>query len=90
MAAHDKPSQSQLRYLRQLWQLKFGQMADRFAAFGRFGVVGATGLVVNTLLLALFADVAGLYYVMAAILATQGSTLWNFTLTERWVFAGRG
>ena len=51
--------------------------------------MGATGLVVNTLLLALFADVAGIYYVAAAILATQGSTLWNFCLTERWVFAGR-
>ena len=31
----------------------------------------------------LFADVAGIYYVVAAILATQGSTLWNFCLTER-------
>ena len=47
------------------------------------------GLVVNTLLLALLADVAGIYYVAAAILATQGSTLWNFCLTEAWVFAGR-
>ena len=30
----------------------------------------------------------GIYYVGAAILATQGSTLWNFCLTERWVFGG--
>ena len=44
---------------------------------------------VNTLLLALFADVVGIFYVLAAILATQGSTLWNFCLTEAWVFAGR-
>ena len=45
------------------------------------------GLVVNTLLLALFAEVIGIFYVLAAILATQGSTLWNFCLTEAWVFA---
>jgi len=74
------------RYLRQLARLELGQLSARF---GRFSVVGATGLVVNTLLLALFADVAGIYYVAAAILATQGSTLWNFCLTESWVFADR-
>jgi putative flippase GtrA len=75
-----------LRYVAQLVRLRMGQMTARF---GRFTVVGATGLVVNTLLLALFADVAGVYYVVAAILATQGSTLWNFCLTEGWVFADR-
>ena len=32
---------------------------------------------------------SGIYYVAAAILATQGSTLWNFCLTELWVFADR-
>jgi putative flippase GtrA len=75
-----------LRYLRQLARLELGQVTARF---GRFSVVGLTGLSVNTLLLAFFADVAGIYYVAAAILATQGSTLWNFCLTEGWVFAGR-
>ncbi len=75
-----------IRYLGQLARLELGQLSARF---GRFSAVGATGLVVNTLLLALLADVAGIYYVAAAILATQGSTLWNFSLTEAWVFAGR-
>ena len=27
--------------------------------------------------------------VAGAVLATQGSTLWNFLLSERWVFRGR-
>ena len=75
-----------MRYLAQLGRLEVGQLSARF---GRFSLVGASGLVVNTLLLALFVDVAGIYYVAAAILATQGSTLWNFCLTERWVFWGR-
>jgi dolichol-phosphate mannosyltransferase len=89
-AGHTKASAKEaLRYVGQLGRLQLDQLTARFARFGRFGVVGATGLVVNTLLLALFADVAGIYYVAAAILATQGSTLWNFCLTERWVFAGR-
>ena len=74
------------RYLLQLARLELGQLTARF---GKFTIVGGTGLLVNTLLLALFVDVAGIYYVGAAILATQGSTLWNFCLTERWVFVGR-
>jgi dolichol-phosphate mannosyltransferase len=68
-----------LRYLSLLARLRFA----------RFGVVGASGLVVNTLLLALLTDVVGLFYLVSAVIATQGSTLWNFSLTELWVFAGR-
>ena len=75
-----------MRYFGQLFGLRFGELAARF---GRFGVVGVTGLAVNMLLFALFADFAGLYYGAAAILATQGSTLWNFCLTELWVFPDR-
>jgi dolichol-phosphate mannosyltransferase len=71
------------RYLGQLWQLRFHDLSARF---GRFGLVGLSGLVVNTLMLALLSDALGLWYVAAAILATQVSTLWNFGLTDRWVF----
>jgi dolichol-phosphate mannosyltransferase len=68
-----------LRYLSHLTRLRFA----------RFGAVGASGLIVNTVLLATFTDVFGLFYVVSAVLATQGSTLWNFCLTERWVFGDR-
>jgi dolichol-phosphate mannosyltransferase len=68
------------------WRLRLGELSTRV---GRFGVVGATGLVVNTVVLAVLADLAGLYYVAAAVVATQVSTLWNFTLTELWVFSDR-
>jgi len=48
--------------------------------------VGAIGLVVNQVLL--WAWVAGLHgsYLLGAVVATQGSTLSNFVLLERWVF----
>jgi dolichol-phosphate mannosyltransferase len=74
------------RYLAQLWRLRLGDLATHV---GRFGLVGATGLVVNTVMLAALADLVGLYYVAAAVLATQASTLWNFTFTELWVFSDR-
>jgi dolichol-phosphate mannosyltransferase len=68
-----------LRYLSLLARLRFA----------RFGVVGVSGLVVNTLVLALMTDVAGLFYVVSAVIATQASTLWNFCFTELWVFSDR-
>jgi dolichol-phosphate mannosyltransferase len=67
------------RYLAQLLRLRLA----------RFGAVGASGLVVNTVLLAALTELAGMHYVVSAILATQGSTLWNFSLTELWVFPDR-
>jgi putative flippase GtrA len=74
------------RYLVQLWRLRLAEVTTRV---GRFGLVGATGLAVNTVALAVLADVVGVYYVLAAVLATQVSTLWNFAFTELWVFADR-
>jgi dolichol-phosphate mannosyltransferase len=71
------------RYVRQLWRLRLRTFAGRFA---RFATVGATGLVINTLLLAGLTEAIGIYYLLAAIIATQGSTLWNYGLTELWVF----
>ncbi|MDX6644777.1 MAG: hypothetical protein QOK40_504 [Miltoncostaeaceae bacterium] len=75
-----------MRYLSQLWQLRFGDTSRRF---GKFGLVGALGFLVNMGLLALLTDVGGIYYLLSAIIATQGSTLFNLVLTEAWVFRGR-
>jgi putative flippase GtrA len=55
----------------------------------RFSLVGLSGLLVNLSLLAAFTGLAGLHYLFSAALATQGSTLWNFGLTEAWVFGDR-
>lgn len=54
-----------------------------------FGGVGATGLIVNTAVLYLAADVFGAHYLPAALLATQASTTWNFLLSEAVVFGDR-
>jgi dolichol-phosphate mannosyltransferase len=74
------------RYLRQLWGLRCSPITG---PMGRFGLVGASGLIVNTLALAVLAGALGVHYLLAAILATQASTSWNFLLTEGWVFRGR-
>lgn len=60
----------------------------RLATGGRFLVVGLLGIGVNQLLLWLLVEFAHLNYLVAAILASQGSTTFNFAGAESWVFHG--
>lgn len=71
------------RFLSLLLSLRMGPWLTRFT---HFGLVGVSGLVVNTLALAFFTETVGLFYMMSLLLATQASTLWNFGLSEYWVF----
>lgn len=73
------------RFLGQLVALRAGGLGARA---GRFATVGVSGLVVNTALLALIAGGLGVNYALAALIAAQGSTLWNFVLIERWALSG--
>src|SRR5215208_7182247 len=46
--------------------------------FVKFLLVGLSGLFVNSLVLWGFAELTAMHYLIAAIVATQASTLWNF------------
>ncbi len=74
------------RYVSMLWNLRFG---DNTGQLFRFVAVGVTGLVVNSLALAIVTDWMGIYYMISAAFATVASTTWNFALTESWVFGER-
>jgi dolichol-phosphate mannosyltransferase len=70
------------RFLRHLARLRFSRAV-------LFGLVGLTGLVVNTAVLWLLVErVPALPYLVAAVVATEASTAWLFLLTERLVFRG--
>lgn len=56
----------------------------------RFGLIGLSGMAVNTAALALATGFGGLHYVAGAVLATQASTTYNFALTNRYVFSEEG
>jgi putative flippase GtrA len=56
---------------------------------GKFGLVGVSGLGINSLALWLFTGGLGIYYLLGVILATQVSTAWNFLLSDAWVFSDR-
>ena len=64
--------------------------ARRIAAHARclvrFGLVGASGVVVNTALLYLLIEVGGLNHQVAPLLATEAAIWSNFALNDRWTF----
>jgi putative flippase GtrA len=77
--------------MRRLYATKwFGLIAKKVAAGSQFATIGVGGLVVNQVLLWLIYDVLGFkHLLLAAAIATQGSTTFNFIGTEAWVFSGR-
>ncbi len=86
-AGNSKASPQEVwRYISMLWNLRFGENAVQLF---RFTVVGISGLVVNSLALAVVTDWLGIYYMISTAFATVASTTWNFGLTEWWVFGER-
>jgi glycosyltransferase involved in cell wall biosynthesis len=93
-----------LMYLRHLARLRKARLAgqlrretvsarERWAALLRligFGAVGATGIAVNTAALWFGYNTLGINHLVAAALATQCSTTWNFLLIDALVYRGRG
>ncbi len=55
-----------------------------------FGLVGLSGLAVNQLVFWLLTDVGSFWISWGAVLATQASTVWNFVLNDRFVYARVG
>jgi dolichol-phosphate mannosyltransferase len=55
----------------------------------RFGTVGISGLLVNQFALWSLVALGDINYLVAAIVATQCSTAWNFALVEVWAFRPR-
>ncbi|MFP3914780.1 MAG: glycosyltransferase [Actinomycetota bacterium] len=54
--------------------------------FMRFALVGATGVVVNNLILFLLHGLAGLLLPIASVVAVESAIVSNFLLNDRWTF----
>ena len=74
-----------IRFFRGLFRLRLAGQQH----FARALLVRTSGLFVNSLALWAFTEITSLHYLLSAVLATQVSTLWNFGLTESWVFGKR-
>ena len=89
-----------LTFLRHLSRLRsqrlVGQMRERpsaardrlreLARMIAFGLVGLSGMVVNTAALWFFYEAVSLHHLLGAALATQLSTSWNFALVEALIY----
>jgi dolichol-phosphate mannosyltransferase len=76
---------------RQCFALAFADATSRRREsrrirFAIYLLIGATGLLINQVVLWRATEGVGLHYLASAIIATQVSSLWNFGLTERFVF----
>jgi putative flippase GtrA len=60
-----------------------------WTSIGSFGLVGLSGIALNQLLMWGLVEGGHINYLLAAVLASAGSTTTNFVLTEAWVFRSR-
>jgi dolichol-phosphate mannosyltransferase len=74
---------------RQLPRAATPPVRRRIYDWFRFALVGASGILVNQAIIVVLTEVTGIYYLVSAILATFGSSSWNFLGAETWVFAHR-
>jgi putative flippase GtrA len=73
-----------LRFLRHLTRLRLGTSGPHAGRprFLLFAAAGASGVVVNSALLAALTGVAALPYLIASFMATQATIAWNFLLVD--------
>lgn len=63
---------------------------DRYEEMLKFGMVGASGVLVNMGLLYFLTEHVGLYYLLSSVIAVESSIISNFTLNELWTFVEKG
>jgi dolichol-phosphate mannosyltransferase len=92
-----------MTFLRHLTRLRLSRLAKQLREgptsreervrqglrFVGFGVIGASGVVVNTAALWFFYHTLGWNHLIGASLATQASTAWNFILVDRLIYRKR-
>jgi putative flippase GtrA len=67
------------------------RLRENWVQLAKFGVVGASGYVVNLAVYALLLDAAGLHYVAAATVSFLLAASWNYWWNRTWTFrAQRG
>lgn len=66
--------------------LSAGKVSRRFA---KFSAVGAGGVVVQAVTLAILLRVTGMHYLIATLIAVEAAILHNFAWHRRWTWADR-
>lgn len=70
------------------WVFYKNQIDNKFIEFNVFSLIGIVGLLFTEILLYLFTDVLGLYYLISKIISAAIVMFWNF-IARRIIFYGR-
>ncbi len=70
------------------WVFNKNQIDNKVMEFNVFALIGIIGLIFTEILLYLFTDVFGLYYMLSKIITTAIVMFWNF-LARRIMFYGK-
>ncbi len=65
----------------------FGDKAGQIHKYGKFATIGALGALINTALLYLFTDVAGLHYMISGALSIEAAIVSMFFLNNHFTFS---
>jgi len=82
-------SKANVKQVVSLFEQLLGLRLKSYAYIAKFVTVGGTGILVNSFFEFLFTSIFGINYLISAVFSTQGSSLWNFFWTEKWVFSDR-
>ena len=69
------------------WVFNKNQIDNKLVEFNIFALIGIIGLIFTEILLYLFTDIIGLYYLISKIIATAIVMFWNF-IARRVMFYG--
>lgn len=64
----------------------FVSSASHKAAFPKFMLTAATGLGINTVTIAMFTEYLSVHYLLAQLVATAVTLIWNFSINAAWSF----
>lgn len=68
------------------YRFTFRSNQRHHATVSRFASLAAIGFLLNTVIVTLLADLAGIHYVVAQLVATAAVFAWNFLGNEYWTF----
>lgn len=80
-------AKQQVEYLKHVYSLM--RRTGELARFFKFGLVGASGVLVNQGLLWLLTELGGLFYLLSSVIAIETSIISNFLLNDFFTFRDR-
>jgi dolichol-phosphate mannosyltransferase len=76
-----------MRDVRRIERVALQRVAERHGRrFARFGMVGISGVLVNTGILWMLVTLFGMHHLVAAAISSEVSILTNFVLNDHWTF----